>query len=123
MMLGGASTFLETELEKLRAAVSPVMREASCCRLIGGIGMIDVELASPLMAGRADLAMATGMFRTGDGWVRVDYDGNNIPIPRSKYEENGYKPAFDKLPLEEDYWAAQEKVKSSEAKNTISVIK
>ena len=34
--------------------------------------------------------MATGMFRTGDGWVRVDYDGNNIPISRSKYEENGY---------------------------------
>ncbi len=59
--------------------------------------------------------MATGMFRTGDGWVRVDYDGNNIPIPRSKYEENGYKAAFDELPLEEDYWAAQEKAKSSEA--------
>jgi hypothetical protein len=67
--------------------------------------------------------MATGMFRTDDGSVQVDYDGNNIPIPRSKYEENGYKPAFDELPLEEDYWAAQEKAKSSEAKNTITVNK
>jgi hypothetical protein len=50
--------------------------------------------------------MATGMFRTGDG-----------------YEENGYKPDFDELPLEADYWAAQEKEKSSEAKNTMTVIK
>jgi hypothetical protein len=67
--------------------------------------------------------MATGMFRTDDGSVQVDYDGNNIPIPRSKYEENGYKPAFDELPLETEYWAAQEKEKSSEAKNTITVIR
>ena len=52
--------------------------------------------------------MATGMFRTDDGLVQVDYDGNNIPIPRSKYEKNGYKPAFDELPLEAEYWAAQE---------------
>jgi hypothetical protein len=48
---------------------------------------------------------------------------NNIPIPCSKYEENGYKPAFDELPLEADYWAAQEKVQSSQAKNTITVIR
>ena len=67
--------------------------------------------------------MATGMFRTDDGSVQVDYDGNNIPIPRSKYEENGYKPAFDELPLETEYWAAQEKAKSREAKNTITFIK
>ena len=56
--------------------------------------------------------MATGMFRTDDGSVQVDYDGNNIPIPRSKYEKNGYKPVFDELPLEAEYWAAQEKAKS-----------
>ena len=68
--------------------------------------------------------MATGMFRTGDGSVQVDYDGSNIPVPRSKYEENGYKPDFDELPLEADYWAAQEKAKSSDAKNSqITVIK
>jgi hypothetical protein len=62
--------------------------------------------------------MATGMYRTGHDWAQVDYDGSNIPIPRSKYEENGYKPAFDELPLEEDYWAAQEIAKSGDAKNS-----
>ena len=68
--------------------------------------------------------MATGMFRTGDGSAQVNYEGISIPIPRSKYEENGYKPAFDELPLEADYWAAQEKAKSSDAKNNqITVIK
>ena len=60
--------------------------------------------------------MATGMYRTAEGSVQVDYDGTNIPIPRSKYEENGYKPHFDKLPLEADYWAAQEEAKSRDAK-------
>jgi len=67
--------------------------------------------------------MATGMFRTGDGSVQVDYDGNSIPIPRSKYEKNGYKPDFNELPLEADYWAEQEKTRSSEAKNTMTIIK
>jgi hypothetical protein len=33
--------------------------------------------------------MATGMFRTEEGWVQVDYDGSNIPVTRSKYVENG----------------------------------
>ena len=60
--------------------------------------------------------MATGMFRTPDGSVQVDYDGSNIPIPRSKYDQNGYKPDFDKLPLEADYWAAQEGAKNRDAK-------
>ena len=45
-------------------------------------------------------------------------DGNNIPIPRSKYEENGYKPDFDKLPLEADYWAAQEEARKREAERS-----
>jgi len=57
------------------------------------------------------------------GLVLLHYDGSNIPIPRSKYEENGYKPDFDELQLQADYWAAQEKEKSSEAKNTMTVIK
>jgi len=34
--------------------------------------------------------MARGMFRTSDGSAQVDYDGLTIPIPRSKYEKNGY---------------------------------
>ena len=58
--------------------------------------------------------MVTGLFRTADGSAQVGYDGNNIPIPRSKYEENGYKPDFDKLPLEADYWAAREAQEAQE---------
>ena len=42
--------------------------------------------------------MPTGSFRTTDQSVQVEYDKVSIPIPRS--EKNGYKPDFDKLPLE-----------------------
>ena len=35
--------------------------------------------------------------------------------PRSKYEANGYKPDFDKLPSEAEYWAAEKK-KEDDAK-------
>ena len=35
--------------------------------------------------------MPIGMFRSEEGWVQVDYGTGNIPIPRSKYEENKYK--------------------------------
>ena len=52
--------------------------------------------------------MPTGSFRTTDQSVQVEYDKVSIPIPRS--EKNGYKPDFDKLPLEEEYRAAQEKL-------------
>jgi hypothetical protein len=60
--------------------------------------------------------MATGLFRTSDGSAQVDYDGVSIPIPRSKYDQNGYKPNFDELPLEADYLAAQEKQRAADAK-------
>lgn len=37
--------------------------------------------------------MPVGLFRSEDGWAQVDYGtGATIPIPRSKYEANGYKP-------------------------------
>jgi len=50
------------------------------------------------------------MFRSEEGWVQVDYGtGGSIPITRSKYEENKYKPDFDKLPSEPEYWAAEKK--------------
>ena len=52
--------------------------------------------------------MPTGLFGTTDQSVQVEYDKVSIPIPRSTYEKNGYKPDFDKLPLEEEYRAAQE---------------
>jgi hypothetical protein len=51
--------------------------------------------------------MPVGMFRSEEGWVQVDYGTGNIPIPRSKYEENKYKPDFDKLPSEAEYLAAE----------------
>ena len=35
------------------------------------------------------------------------------PIPRSTYEKNGYKPDFDKLPLEDEYKAAREKLRNA----------
>jgi hypothetical protein len=54
--------------------------------------------------------MPTGLFRTADQSVQVEYDKVSIPIPRSRYVENGYKPDFDKLPLEDEYRAAQEKL-------------
>jgi hypothetical protein len=37
--------------------------------------------------------MPTGLFKTLDQSVQVDYDGVSIPIPRSTYENNGYKIA------------------------------
>jgi hypothetical protein len=55
-------------------------------------------------------AMPTGLFITSDQSVQVDYDGVSIPIPRSTYENRGYKPDFDKLPLEAEYMAAKEKL-------------
>jgi hypothetical protein len=54
--------------------------------------------------------MPTGLFITADQSVQVEYDGVSIPIPRSRYEKNGYKPDFDKLPLEAEYTAALEKL-------------
>jgi hypothetical protein len=59
--------------------------------------------------------MPVGMFRSEEGWVQVDYGTGNIPITRSKYEENKYKPDFDKLPSEAEYWAAEKK-KEDDAK-------
>jgi len=56
-----------------------------------------------------DKLMPVGMFRSEEGWVQVDYGTGNIPIPRSKYEENKYKPDFDKLPSEAEYLAAEKK--------------
>jgi hypothetical protein len=54
--------------------------------------------------------MPVGLFRDEEGWVQVDYGtGTTIPVPRSKYEANKYKPDFDKLPSEAEYGAAEKK--------------
>ena len=57
--------------------------------------------------------MPTGLFRTTDQPAQVEYDSVSIPIPRSTYEKNAYKPDFDKLPLEDEYKAAQEKLRNA----------
>jgi hypothetical protein len=63
-----------------------------------------------LSAKQGEKPMPSGLFRSDGGWVQVDYGtGTTIPVPRSKYEANGYKPDFDKLPSEAEYWAAEEK--------------
>jgi hypothetical protein len=54
--------------------------------------------------------MPVGLFRDEEGSVQVDYGtGTTIPVPRSKYQAKGYKPDFDKLPSEAEYWAAEQK--------------
>jgi hypothetical protein len=64
---------------------------------------------------QGETLMPVEMFRSEEGWVQVDYETGNIPIPRSKYEENKYKPDFDKLPSEAEYLAAEKK-KEDDAK-------
>ena len=69
-----------------------------------------------LAESREKKLMLVGLFRGDEGWVQVDYGtGGSIPIPRPKYEANGYKPDFDKLPSEAEYWAAEKK-KEDDAK-------
>ena len=54
--------------------------------------------------------MPVGLFRSEDGWAQVDYGtGRDHLIRRSRYEANGYKPDFDKLPSEAEYRDAEEK--------------
>jgi hypothetical protein len=64
----------------------------------------------PTVACLEKTLMPVGRFRGEGGWVEVDYGtGTTIPVPRSKYEANGYKPDFDKLPSEAEYWATENK--------------
>ena len=56
-----------------------------------------------------------GCFVARKDGVQVDYGTGNIPIPRSKYEENKYNPDFDKLSSEAEYLAAEKK-KEDDAK-------
>jgi hypothetical protein len=57
--------------------------------------------------------MSTGLFIATDGSVQVEYAGVSIPITKSKYQKAGYKPDFDKLPPEDEYRAAQEKLRNA----------
>lgn len=58
--------------------------------------------------------MATGLYRTNDGWVQVAYgDKTSFPISKKRYEQKGYQPAFDSLPSEHDPIAINEKIRQS----------
>ncbi len=46
--------------------------------------------------------MPKGEFRDSGGWVLVNYEGRfTMPMHRSDYEDHGYKPSFEALPLKE----------------------
>jgi hypothetical protein len=78
------------------------------CVAIGHFGFS--SYLAKLSAKHGDGLMPAGLFRDEDGSVQVDYGtGTSIPIPRSRYEANGYKPDFDKLPSEAEYLAAEQK--------------
>ena len=50
--------------------------------------------------------MAQGLYRDSGGWAQVDYDGKfQRAIHRGDYERDGFKPAFESLPMKEDYLA------------------
>ena len=44
--------------------------------------------------------MATGIYRTLDGRVMVDYGKRRLPISCAHYQANGYRPPYEKLPTE-----------------------
>lgn len=56
--------------------------------------------------------MATGLYRTNEGWVMVHYGKSNFLVSRSLYEWNGYLPSYDQLPSEDAYKAAQDSGKN-----------
>lgn len=44
--------------------------------------------------------MPRGEYRDSGGWVIVNYEGRfTMPMHRSDYEDHGYKPDFESLPL------------------------
>ena len=55
--------------------------------------------------------MARGVYRTEDEWVQVVYGRRHwFEISRKKYEEKGYQPAYELLPLEYDSEAVKAKL-------------
>jgi hypothetical protein len=48
--------------------------------------------------------MPRGEYRDSGGWVIVNYEGRfTMPMHRSDYEDHGYKPAFESLPMKEPH--------------------
>lgn len=68
---------------------------------------------------RAYLAsMAKGIYRTVDGFVQVHFGTHSTPMPRARYQEEGYQPPFETLPSEPDYFAAQQKAQNGAKRST-----
>ena len=58
--------------------------------------------------------MAHGVYRTEDDWVQVSYGGKHwFEISRKRYEERGYQPAFELLPLEYESEAIESKLQEN----------
>jgi hypothetical protein len=101
--IGEAVIILTSSLRQFRLDKIEV-----CCGLTGGRAVLAPLIC--LTESRETRLMPVGLFRSEDGWVQVDYGtGTNIPVVRSKYEANRYKPDFDKLPSEAEYRAAEKK--------------
>ncbi len=47
--------------------------------------------------------MAVGLYRDETGWVMVKYDAHSAPIPKDRYESQGYQPPYEKLPTKAEY--------------------
>jgi|HubBroStandDraft_6_1064221.scaffolds.fasta_scaffold3181128_1 hypothetical protein len=55
--------------------------------------------------------MAHGVYRTEDEWVQVSYGRRHwFEISRKIYEERGYQPIYELLPLENDSDAVKAKL-------------
>jgi hypothetical protein len=44
--------------------------------------------------------VAKGLYLMRDGQVLVEYGKRRVPISAAQYRANGYRPPYDKLPLE-----------------------
>lgn len=42
-----------------------------------------------------------------NGWAQVTDGKSSIPIPRERYEDNGYFPPYDQLPSKAEYEAGK----------------
>lgn len=47
--------------------------------------------------------MPTGLYRDDDEWVMVNYGQHQAPIPRARYESEGYSPPYVELPTKQQY--------------------
>lgn len=58
--------------------------------------------------------MAKGLYRHSDTVVMVLYEKNSMLLPNPDYEQQGYQPAFDKLPTHAE-WVEWHRTHGSES--------